>query len=208
MITCPTDDEMTAATLALLPRGRAWSTHEGGPEPDTVLYKFWRGVALPFAFLHRRICALALEFFCASQSETYDQWLEEYGLPDSCDAYPDLCSKVAAIGGTRCEYYAEIAARAGWSIECFSNDGACGGEAGCMEAGCDEPGFGLLPCQLGIRVILPMSPAFVSPRTPQPEAGLLEAGQILGCPVDIEPLKCLLERITRAHLQLIYVVSE
>jgi hypothetical protein len=30
--------------------------------------------------------------------------MAEYGLPDGCDPFPDLCTKVAAIGGTRCEY--------------------------------------------------------------------------------------------------------
>ena len=116
--------------LALLPRGRAWSTHDGGPFPGDRLYQFWTAVAAVFEYANQRMCDLRREFFCATESETNDAWLADYGLPDDCDPYPDLCAKVAAIGGARCEDYAAIAARAGWDIECIVTTSSCGATAG------------------------------------------------------------------------------
>ena len=137
---CPTLAEVLASALKLLPKGRAWQTHEGGPappldrgfnpgafdndafstrsKPGSTLFRFWKAVAACFTFVTQRLCDLRLEFWCATHKETHDLWMAEYGLPDLCDPFPDLCTNVAAIGGTRCEYYAAIAARSGWSISC------------------------------------------------------------------------------------------
>src|SRR2546421_695582 len=127
---CPTRDEILNSALALLPQGRAWQSNEGGPavgydigfdpggyqdngfqaifRQGSILRRFWKSVAGLFSFLNDRLCALRLEFWCATHVETHDLWMAEYGLPDACDPFPDLCTKVAAIGGTRCEYYAEV----------------------------------------------------------------------------------------------------
>ena len=124
---CPTLDDTTSALLALLPRGRAWQTNEGVPMPGqeigfappgfnndafstvetkpSIIWQYWRSVAVVFQYATERLCALRQEFWCQSASETRDEWMVEYGLPDACDPFPDLCTKVAAIGGTRCEYY-------------------------------------------------------------------------------------------------------
>ena len=51
----------------------------------------------------------------APMSETRDVWEAEYGYPDACEAYENLCEKVTAVGGANCAYFADVAARRGWS---------------------------------------------------------------------------------------------
>lgn len=188
---CPTRDEIVSQLLALLPRGRAWGTHDGGPIPGSTLYRFWTAVADVWASINGRICDLAREFFCASQVETNDLWMEEYGLPDGCDPFPDLCSKVAAIGGTRCEYYTAICAAAGWAIDCADVNDSCGAKAGGAKAGRAMAGPGIRSALLVIRVRLGESPAFTGVASdgsnggtagpPPPQSGRLKAGQPLSC---------------------------
>jgi hypothetical protein len=226
---CPTEPEILRGIFALLPRGRAWQTHEGGPEqpidrafdPEvfqgdafatrykkgSILYRFWAAFAAVLAFVNERLCALRLEFWCATHSETHDLWMEEYGLPDACDPFPDLCIKVAAIGGTRCEYYAEIAARAGWSIACRDVSSRCGGaltgRARVGGAGARTGGMHQL-ANLQIDVFLNESRAFSGVRTRRALTGRLRCGQRLACEASIEPLKCVLERAVHAHIPIIY----
>lgn len=223
---CPTLDDTARAVLALLPRGRAWANHEGGPEPyriapfdpaafdpadfdtdaraGTVLYRFWEAYAKVLQFFVDRMCALRLEMFCATVSETRDNWLAEYGLPDACDPFPDLCMKVAAIGGTRCEYYASVAARGGWSITCLDEFATCAAQPGArFKAGCAQPGR-RAKATLQINVDLGSSPAYsAGPRRP-PKAGRLKAGLSLSCGPDISALECLLARVVHAEILIIY----
>jgi hypothetical protein len=226
---CPTLDELTASALMVLPKGRAWQSNEGGPrrgveiafdpggyEPGgfstayrkpSVLWQFWRAVAEVFSFVNERWCALRLEFWCATQSETRDLWMLEYGLPNACDPFPDLCTKVAAQGGTRCDFYAMIAARAGWSISCVDRVGFCGTRVGSRrsKAGIFKPGF-VRGAQLAIVVDLKNSPAFTGTAHAKPRAGRLKAGRRLACGPDIGPLECLLARVVHAEIQITYEV--
>jgi hypothetical protein len=228
---CPTLAQMLASALQLLPLGRAWQSNEGGPaipvdrgfdgeafnpeafstayKPGSTLWKFWQAVAGSFAFTRQRLCDLRFEFFCATRRETDDLWMAEYGLPDACDPFPDLCTKVAAIGGTRCEYYAEVAARAGWSIACERAFSDCGSRVGCRAlAGRAKPGrptgFGTLV----IRVFVNESPAYqpIGHHLP-PFAGRLRAGRRQSCGPDLTPLQCLLSRILHADIKTIYEVN-
>jgi len=201
---CPTRDDTRNALLALLPRGRAWGTHDGGPRAGTVIYRFWDAVAAIFTYANDRLCALALEFFCATQSETNEQWLTEYALPDACDPFPDLCAKVAALGGSTCTYFRAAAQRAGWSINCTDEIDRCGAEFGCDEFGCTEFA-GIYPTvQLRIIVDLAESPAFQGAWEGRPFFGSMQFGMTIACDPDITPLKCLLERIVPAHVELVY----
>lgn len=223
---CPTQDELRPQILALLPRGRAWG--EGGParEPGGVIYGFFDAVAAVFAFLHAQICALALEFFCQTQSLTNDLWLEEYGLPDGCDPYPNLCAKVAALGGPQCAVYEEIGLQYGWSITCGMN---CALDSGAMESGM-AGGYTYAPATLIVVVDVANSPALggqsvtMGPvsgfleagMTPcdvtynlvglamGPVSGFLEAGMMPACGYDITSLDCVLQRIVHAHVQIVY----
>lgn len=201
---CPDIDACHGVLRDLLPRGRAW---DAARRPGTTLWRFWRAVAHLYAFINARICAASEEFFCSTASETRDGWLAEYGLPDPCDPFPDLCAKVAAVGGTRCEYYTQIAARAGWSITCDDGADACGAQAGCAQAGCAQPGDNTVGAPLHITVHLDESPAYQAPATPEPQAGCLQAGQALTCGPDVSPLICLLERVLHAHLAVTFEVA-
>lgn len=198
---CPTEDQLAQQALTLLPRGDAWATSDGAILESSVLVRYWRAVSDVFAFVYRRLCALREEFWCATQSETRAEWMREYGLPDACDPYPDLCAKVAAIGGARCEDLIAIAARAGWTIACAEG---CGGEAGCMEAGLDPAGSGSSGGILYILVLADESPAYV-PLDSMAEAGCMEAGQALRCD-PLEALRCLMDRVVQAHLFVVFTI--
>ncbi|WP_316158460.1 MULTISPECIES: hypothetical protein [unclassified Bradyrhizobium] len=224
---CPTAPDILASALKLLPKGRAWQSHEGGPrdgaeiafQPDAFssgfatryrkpswLLRFWKSVAEVYAFLNQRLCDLRLEFWCATHKETHDLWMAEYGLPDACDPFPDLCAKVAAIGGTRCDYYAGIAARAGWSIACVDQLARCGAQAGFAKPGRAKPG-GQSSAKLQILVDLDNSTAYTGGPRRLPLAGKMKAGRPLACGPDISPLECILSRVVHAEIQIAYVTN-
>ena len=210
---CPTQSEVLQRLLALLPRGRAYNNHDGGPQASgpnaTTLGRFWSALALVISALEARICALREEFFCATHTETHDLWLAEYGLPDACDPFPDLCAKVSALGGSRCEYFAAVALRAGWVIGCTDDD-QCTTYLGATLAlaGRAFTGYGPRWATLFITVYLSQSPAYVAPTTTPPLAGRLLAGMPLACTTpDISPLKCLIERIVPAHCVVTYTFA-
>lgn len=225
---CPTRTEILEAALALLPRGRAWQSNEGGPiagveigfQPGAfsddgfstkyrrtpILRRFWTAVADVFAFANSRLCDLRTEFFCATRKETDDLWMAEYGLPDDCDPFPDLCVKVAALGGARCEYFSAITARMGWEIECFDGAVICGSRAGHARAGRAQPGFARA-LDMRINVRLRESPAYGGRIQTRPLAGRLRAGMRMACAPDISPLKCLMDRIVPAHVRVTYTTA-
>lgn len=226
---CPTFEESFAATAKLAPRGRVWPVNDGGGTvarflnwltslngrvPALSEWSVEYGQAGWFAavssvrnYIEQRLCALRLEFWCATQSETNDLWMREYGLPDTCDPFPDLCMKVAAIGGTRCEYYAALAARGGWSITCATRADQCGSSAGCAKAGRLKPGVRSGPGVFTITVSLANSPAYGGFTRTRPKSGKLKAGRPLSCGPDIGPLVCLIDRVVHAEVQTVYEVA-
>jgi hypothetical protein len=225
---CPTLEEITSATLALLPRGRAWQTNEGGPQPGrdiafapnayqndvfatdakrhSVLWQYWRSFAVEVHFLTQRLCALREEFWCSSINETRDEWMVEYGLPDECDPFPDLCTKVTAIGGTRCEYYAEVAARMGWEIECDESLSRCGSVMN-SRAGKAKTGSVQRAAKLRVIVHLQSSTAYSSGGNLRPLAGRLRAGRRMSCGPNVSPLQCLMSRVVHAEIEITYETS-
>lgn len=224
---CPTADEVLTSALQLWPQGRAWQSNEGGPDagveigfdpggfnPDgfsgtyrrpSILRRFTKAVASVYSFANDRLCALRLEFWCATQTETRDLWMAEYGLPNDCDPFPDLCTKVAAIGGTRCEYYGEIAERAGWSISCVDGFRVCGTQVGSRKskAGRATPGR-RTAAVLKILVDLKNSPAWSGTSRALPMAGRFKAGRRLSCGPDLRALECILARVVHAEIQIQY----
>lgn len=201
---CPTQEDILPQLLALLPRGRAWRTSEGGPQPGTTLHRFWNAVAAVLAFSNQRICDLKREFFCATASETLDLWNAEYGLPDACDPFADLCAKVAAVGGVTCGYYEAVAASIGWSIACPLDDIPT---TGCIETG--MAGGGPSPNgELLFLVTLATSPAYTAGQNIGPVTGYYETGMPITCLPDLTALDCVLQRIAPAHATIAYLIVD
>lgn len=198
---CPSLDEVHDALLAALPRGRAWPRI-----PGSVLWRFWRGVAIAHQWIEARLCAWQSEFWCRSASESLDAWWREYGLPDGCDPFPDLCAKVSAWIGGECSDFQAAAARLGWAIDCAPD---ATDSVGCMMAGCFEPGYGIGVAEVRIRVWLSLSPAWSGTNHPPMIPGNASpwgAGDVIGCGPDIAPLICLLSRVIPAHVAVTYEV--
>jgi len=223
---CPTLEQSIAATAALLPRGRAWPANSAGILPNFLSWLgsltstpapsdyppgygqmgFIAALGAVRNFIETQLCALRLEFWCATETLTNDLWLQEYGLPDDCDPFPILCAKVAALGGRRCELYQELTAANGWSIECAAgasclgvNAFASGGMAGNILLGASPS-----PNQVAIVVDLEESPAFQGGAQTPFLANRIFAGMPISCPPDIAPLQCLIERIVPAHVVVNY----
>lgn len=181
---CPTQDQLRPQIMALWPRGPAWG--EGGPgrDPGGGIYGFTDALAAIFAWIHAQICALALEFFCDTETLTNAAWLEEYGLPDGCSPYPNVCAKVAADNSPQCGFYEAVAADYGYSITCGVN---CAYDAGGVEAGMTA-GNTYDPATLIVVVDVDNSPAIVGQYTTMgPVAGFLEPG-LPACVVSLPPL--------------------
>ena len=217
--------------VKLWPRGRAWpithdpSTYERyldwraqfppGVIPDTkswpagfVMAGFTKVIIDVFQYLVDRLCALREEFWCASQIETRDTWMAEYGLPDACDPFPDLCTKVAALGGQTCAYFQQVGAWAGWAIDCVDSAPVCGMMTGCTYIGKGATPGGSKGNVMKLVVSLPDSPAYHAYPNQRAYAGCLMAGHALGCgPLNIIPLQCLMERIAPAHVVVDYEIA-
>lgn len=186
---CPTVDELIPQYLSLLPRGRAWG--EGGPdrEPGGIIYGFVWFLAILMAAYHAAICALLPEFWCFSANVTFPTWLEEYGLPDECDPFPDPCAKILASGGPTCENLVALAALTGTTITCAAGP---------------EPS--------SILITIQPPPGY----EPPPDngkahgrrlAGCYLAGQEIDCVSSNEGLNCLLERVVHAHVKIFYAYA-
>lgn len=233
---CPSKLEYLRQAIALLPRGRAWQSHEdrvpgrldrfpdlnseageaesgsaiaGQPAiaiENTVLTGYWSAFAEVLEYFAQRACALVNEFFCPTVGETEELWGADYGFPDECDPWNSLCEKVAAQGGATCEYLVWAASRRGWVISC--ND--CS-ESRNFQAGCARAGRRLCtkPCEpnvLTITLRLSESPAFKT--TSRPARGLrMMAGCTRLCAPSPEQIKCLIERVKPAHVKLQYVIA-
>jgi uncharacterized protein YmfQ (DUF2313 family) len=143
---CPrTTDDVLPTVLGLLPPGPVW---DGAKVEGTVQNTYWRAYASVLGYTYGRLCDFVDEFFCHTVKESLDQWIEEYGLDDPCDPYGhNLCVKVAAQGGTTCDYFVQMAALSGWTITCDTPD-INDPVAGCFEVGCTP--LGPTPQYVGI----------------------------------------------------------
>ena len=228
--TCPTKWDLFRQLLALLPRGRAWQSHEevvefaGAPQASqvgsfevgatglgqevdverlTVLERFWAAYAEVLEYLHQRACALLEEFFCDTTMEMLPEWHVDYGFPDPCERYRHLCEKVRAIGGQTCAYIAEVAAERGWVVRCRS--------CGSSRARCYRAGQRRCACrhnEIVVEIDSRASPALASDVVWGRRAGQYRAGNGDVCPPAdiIADVECLIERIRPAHVRTRYVV--
>lgn len=232
---CPTKWELWRQILALLPRGRAWQTHESvaerwedgpgsqvgtfevgatgvaPPPPEdklTVLQQFWAAYAEVLEHLHQRGCALLDEMFCATTTELRAEWGVDYGVPGDCEPWDTLCDKVRAQGGATCGYLAELAARLRWTIVCqeCAIDGRA--RASRMRASCSGArSCGSCPTvpTIYIRIITAASPAYLRP-TKSNLAGRMMAGCNRQCDAVPYGVFCLIEKFKPAHVRAIYEV--
>lgn len=205
MTTCPTQEQMLAAVMALVPRGRAWQTSPFASAEDTVQRRFWAALA-DIAFQgNSRLCVLVNEFFCETASETLDLWALEYGLPDACDPFADLCAKVDALGDTTPDYAEAAALLRGWSVSIEQQfiTASMSGYAGLGMAGASTVG-----AEQGVTWLVTIdtdsSPAFEGVGEGIPYAGLMMAGEAMACTPDIDSLECVLRRIAPAQVDLVF----
>lgn len=202
-LTCPTDSDAAFALAALRPRGDAWRNGGFDALEGSVMGRFFTGLGAGFGPAHRQICAMVAEFFCATADQTLDVWRVEYGVPDGCDPFEDVCEKVNAVGDTTSAYAVAAAARRGWSIaiaeDFITNVEDC-------TAGLGLAGTMLCGAETGVKwtmtAHLTASSAYVAADDTEPLAGLLLPGEDLACPPDVSPLECLIRRIAPAHADL------
>lgn len=232
---CPSKIELFEQIMKLLPRGRAWQTHEhvvdvyqrhggdaqygsyelGGAlgvgaeswvDRLTGMQRYWLALAEVLEHLHERACRLIEEMFCETTAELKPEWGHEYGFPDACEPWDTLCDKVRAQGGATCAYLASLAARVGYDVDCVECSGS--NRARCMVAGC-TPLCGCEPNVIRIRIRGLV--ATIPPPTPF-KAGALVAGCTPPCAPDPAPpappaiVVCLIERFKPAHVKAIYEV--
>jgi hypothetical protein len=156
-------------------------------------------------WIEQQFCALKAEFFCSAASQTLDLWNAEYGLPDQCDPFPDLCTKVALVGGTpNCQFWTGIAAAMGWSVVCTDFHDACGFQVGALPVGNSGVGPGIVANLIEFEVLLNESPAYQAVAGNPPLAGLMQAGTQLNCTGSITSLTCAFDRIMPAQIKTVF----
>lgn len=205
---CPSDKEVAARLAALRPRGDAWRNSDEDALAGSVMGGFFKALGEGFGPTERRICALVDEFFCSTAIETIDLWRLEYGVPDGCDPFADVCEKVNAVGDTTTAYAVAAAARRGWVIaitETFvtASEDACYGPR-CYGAALYGATQGVL---WAVSVNLSTSTAYQAVAGRPPLYGVHLYGDLLNCLPDIEPLRCLIRRIAPAHADLSFTTT-
>lgn len=226
---CYTKWELWRQIMALLPRGDAWQSNEDiferypdfstgvgqdgavfeagassiGIEPEprrlTVMQRYWAAFAEVLEHTHGRICALIPEMFCGSIRETLPEWAAEYGFPDSCEPWDNICDKVRASGGASCAYLQSLAARLGYTITCID----CGpslARADAMTADCTPV------CECAPNVIRIQIPASQAAGYVPFAADAAVADCTPVCPTPPDAVVCLIERFKPAHVKAIYEV--
>ena len=183
---CPSENDLIPQYLMLWPRGRAWGENGAARLPGGIIYGFTRYMAILMAALHAAICALTPEFWCFSAKTTYESWLEEYGLPDDCDPFPDPCSKILANGGPTPANLVALAALTGVAIEVSSS-----------AASLTITVHGLEPATA------PADNYAHGARL----SGHYQAGQKIVCDTGVGPFLCLMQRVIHAHVEVSYVYA-
>lgn len=228
--TCPPLEQSIQATAALLPRGRAWPANDGGSTISRFLaWLASLGAAIPARgdwppgfvqagfiaalgtvrnWIETQFCALKDEFFCASATQTVDLWNAEYGLPDNCNPYPNLCAKVGYFGSPLCASWVAMAATLGWSIACTTFSGSVGVQAKCALAGNYSFAYpGIQGGGIIITVFLAESAGAGVTLSSPSRSGVALAGHQLQCFPNITSLECAFQQILPAHLPVTYVTD-
>lgn len=116
---CPSREQIFAQMCTVLPRGRAWQTHNTDvPREKSIQQKFWWAMAGFIEWVNDEMCRVIDEYFCNTVSDLKQVALVEYGIPDDCGLYRDLCTKIRALPDDHCDYYAAVAAQLGYKVQC------------------------------------------------------------------------------------------
>ncbi|CAN7315186.1 hypothetical protein LJR009_001587 [Bosea sp. LjRoot9] len=202
---CHSDAQVAASIAALRPRGDAWRNSGHDALAGSVMGDWFGALGAAFGSTERRFCALIDEFFCSSANETLDIWALEYGVPDGCDPFADVCEKVNAVGDSIPAYAVAAALKRGWSIA-ITQDFVTIVQDCLMGHG--RMGTLLMGAQQGvawrISVDLAASPAYVAADNRKPLMGRMLMGWAFECGPDIEGLRCLIRRIAPAHADLVF----
>ena len=203
-----TDPESAFSLAAIRPRGDAWRNGASDELAGSVMGGFFDALGDSFGPVYRRFADLIDEYFCSSASETLDWWAIEYGLPDGCDPFAEVCEKVGAVGDSLPAYAVAIAAARGWSIRIeqefiIASQDACYGPA-CYGAQIYGAQQGVL---WRITVDLPNSPTYSEALSRQPLFGMQLYGDSFSCAADIESLRCFVRRVAPAHADLIFITQ-
>ena len=212
-VPCPTFEMLLEMICVLPPRGDAWQTNEdiANFDPDTQLrdmtvqQQYWAAIAQFFAWVYEEICKLDPEFWCATADKFLPEWQADYGFPDKCEAFDNLCEKVHAVGGSRCEDYVAMAASRGWVIECGKCTPWVGASpvADCAIAdcahlcGCDES-------EMHFRILVDQSPSFTAVTPMVADCAIADCTP--PCVPADDHLICLLERAKPAHARFRYQI--
>lgn len=202
---CHDDGSAARQLLALRPRGDAWRNGGHDAAEGSTLGHFFNALGSVFGPVERRFCALIDEFFCSTAVETLDIWALEYGVPDGCDPFADVCEKVNAVGDSIPAYAVAVALGRGWSItveqEFITKVQSC-------RMGQGRMGTLLMGAAQGVTwrilVDLAASPAYVASDTRKPLMGRMLMGFAFDCGPAIDPLACLIRRIAPAHADLVF----
>lgn len=197
---CPDAAATIDATLALLPRGRAWQEPSGGPLAGSVMHGFFAGIGEGLHPIYARGCDLEREIFCSTAVETADTWDVEFGFPDVC-LPADRCGRFRPSSGTTCERLVAAAEAVGFVVAC-TLPCARVERAGTARAGNGCGVGGLTASTIIVEIDLDASPGWDGQR--RPRAGSARAGCASLCDPDLDGLACALDRIAPAHTLLVY----
>lgn len=214
---CPTKWELYEQLKANMPPGRAWQNPDApgeryffdpsaeaevfetglsgaGTEPEvenlTIMEQCLAAIAEVLEWLHERICQLIEEMFCDTTNELALEWAQEFGFPDACEPYANLCAKVYAKGGASLEFLRSLAVRVNAAIvvDDKSTDAAIDPNTVRIQV----PGLETAPPPV------PLIPF---------HAGAIVAGHRSPCFSSEDALAiCMIERVRHAHLLIDYEV--
>lgn len=114
----PTESDACLMFMKLMPRGRAYGTHDLASGPgSSAIWQFWCALATEWVVVERMVVDMVDEAFCAYSITDRDGWKADYLLPDEEDVYgDDVCAKVYRPNGVNLDEYQRIAEAIGWDI--------------------------------------------------------------------------------------------
>ena len=95
---CHSDEQIAQSLASLRPRGDAWRHGGFDALAGSGMGDFFAALGAAFGPTDRRVCDMVDEFFCSTAAETLDLWALDYGVPDGCDPFENVCEKVNAVG--------------------------------------------------------------------------------------------------------------